>query len=221
MFIDHVIYGVTDVDEAAERLRRDYGLGSLPGGRHLGGTTNRLIPLEPPTFLELLGVGDTSKGDAAWLEATLKGRDRPIWWALGVDDIQAEADRLGMPVHAATMQFQEGGESSFRVVGMPLYPLPFFIRYGTDWPERRVQWAERLRRAKHDVEPGTFTFVEVGGVESQLHDWIGSTELPMRVVDGYPGIRSVGIEIDGKEIVLGSTDPSRDTSPTPHAGAPA
>src|SRR3990170_2594576 len=51
MFIDHVIYGVVDVDATAERLRREHGLGSLPGGRHLGGTTNRLVPLEPPTFL--------------------------------------------------------------------------------------------------------------------------------------------------------------------------
>ena len=36
-FIDHVIYGVQNVDVAAKRLRREFGLGSVPGGLHLGG----------------------------------------------------------------------------------------------------------------------------------------------------------------------------------------
>jgi hypothetical protein len=193
---------VVDVDQAADRLRRDHGLGSLPGGIHLGGTTNRLVPLEPPTFLELLGVGDTSLADGSWLARALNGHDRPLWWALGVDDIQEPAGRLGMPVGAASMQFQEGGESSFRVVGMPLYPLPFFIQYGLDWDARRRLWGERLRRAEHDVAPGRITFVEVGGVASQLHDWIGSADLPVRVVDGYPGIRAAGIATEGGEIVI-------------------
>lgn len=202
MFIDHVIYGVVDVDEAADRLRREYGLGSLPGGIHLGGTTNRLVPLAPPTFLELLGIGDTALADGSWLARALNGRDRPLWWAIGVDDIQEPARRLGMPVGAATMEFQEGGQSSFRVVGMPLYPLPFFIQYGQDWEERRRVWGERLVRAEHDVAPGEITFVEVGAVASQLHDWIGSPDLPVRVLDGYPGIRAVGIATENGEIVI-------------------
>src|SRR4051812_50062206 len=83
-FIDHVIYGVVDVDAAAERLRTEHGLGSVPGGVHLGGTRNRVVPLGPECFLELLGIDDTAKDDGAWLEATLQGRDRILWWGIGV-----------------------------------------------------------------------------------------------------------------------------------------
>jgi hypothetical protein len=34
--IDHVVYAVRDLDDAAERFRRDHGLDSTPGGRHPG-----------------------------------------------------------------------------------------------------------------------------------------------------------------------------------------
>jgi hypothetical protein len=52
-----------DIDAAAERLRREHGLGPLPGGRLQGGVTNRIVPLEPPVFLELLGVTDPAQPD--------------------------------------------------------------------------------------------------------------------------------------------------------------
>ena len=59
-WIDHVIYGAVDADAACDRLRDEFGLGSVPGSEHLGGTTNRIVPLGPQCFLEILGIGDTS-----------------------------------------------------------------------------------------------------------------------------------------------------------------
>ena len=72
-FIDHVIYGVVDADAACERLRAEFGLGSVAGSEHMGGTTNRIVPLGPECFLEILGIGDTSKSDGAWLHADAAG----------------------------------------------------------------------------------------------------------------------------------------------------
>jgi hypothetical protein len=100
LFIDHVIYGVVDIDAACERLRSKYGLGWVPGSQHLGGTSNRFVPLGPECFLELLGVDDTSKDDGAWLDSTLRGQDRILWWCLGVDDIDDAAERRGRPIQA-------------------------------------------------------------------------------------------------------------------------
>jgi hypothetical protein len=56
--IDHVVYAVRDLDAAAERFRRAYGLGSVAGGRHAGwGTGNRIVPLGDQ-YVELISVVD-------------------------------------------------------------------------------------------------------------------------------------------------------------------
>ncbi len=99
--IDHVIYGVVDIDAASERLREEHGLGSVAGIPHLGGTSSRIVPLGPECFLELLGIEDTSKDDGAWLEATLRGQDRVLWWCLGVSDLDDTAARRGLPGRGA------------------------------------------------------------------------------------------------------------------------
>lgn len=203
LYIDHVIYGVVDVDAAAERLRREHGLGSVPGGIHLAGTTNRLVPLAPPTFLELLGVGDPTLSDGAWLSETLAGRDRMLWWVLGVDDLDEAARRRGQPIQSGMMEMSDGSPSTFRTAGTPRYPLPFFISFGTD-PEARMQrWQTRYDEADHDCEPGAFAFVEVGDTPELLDAWLGDHELPVRhVLTRTPGIHTVGIETAKGEVVI-------------------
>ena len=203
MYIDHVIYGVLDVNAAAERLRREHGLGSVPGGIHLGGTTNRVVPLAPPTFLELLGVGDPTLGDGAWLSETLAGRDRLLWWALGVDDLDETARRRGLPVQSGMMDMADGSQRAFRTAGMSRYPLPFFISFEIE-PEARMRLSQaRYREAGHDCEPGAFTFVEVGDAPEFLDAWLGDHGLPLRHgPDTGPGIHSVGIQTARGEVVI-------------------
>ncbi len=44
--IDHIVWGVDDLDRAAAEVQERYGLASVPGGRHPGwGTANRIVPL--------------------------------------------------------------------------------------------------------------------------------------------------------------------------------
>jgi glyoxalase-like protein len=203
MYIDHVIYGVMDVDAAAERLRREHGLGSVPGGIHLGGTTDRIVPLAPPTFLELLGVGDPALADGAWLSQTLAGRDRPIWWAIGVDDLAETARRRGLPLQAGTMEMPDGSRPTFRTAGMPRYPLPFFIASDGDPGARMRHWEARYREAGHECEPGAFTFVEVGDTPELLDAWLGDHGLPVRHAPAMrAGVHAVGIQTARGEVVI-------------------
>ena len=202
-YIDHVIYGAVDIDATAMRLRDDYGLGCIPGGNHLGGTTNLLIPLEPPTFLELIGIGDTSLADGAWLEQTLAGKDRVLWWVLGVSDLDETARRRGLPIQVGTMAMASGITTTFRTAGMPRYPLPFFVDYsGT--PAARIElWKARVADAHHGCAPGTFSFVEVREPADYLDAWLGDHELPLsHTATPGRGIASVGIATDDGDIVL-------------------
>ena len=202
LYIDHVIYGVVDIDVAAARLRDEHGLNAIPGGLHLGGTTNMFVPLKPPLFLELLGVGDTTKPDGAWLAQTLNGRDRPIWWALGVADLDDTAARRGLPIQAGEGQAADGTRIAFRSAGMPRFPLPFFLEHPGDPAQHLATWTQRLAQAGHAATPGGYTFVEVGEPEQMLDAWLGDHGLPVRHAGGPIGIRAVGIETDRGEVVL-------------------
>ena len=63
--MDHVIYAVDDLDEAAAGLFDREGLGSVPGGRHEGwGTANRIVPLGD-TYLELIAVVDVDEAEGS------------------------------------------------------------------------------------------------------------------------------------------------------------
>lgn len=200
-FIDHVIYGVVDIDAACQRLRDEHGLGWVPGGDHLGGTVDRFVPLRSGGFLELLGVDDTSKDDGAWLDATLQGQDRVLWWCLGVNDLDDTAARRGLPVQVG----QTNGEDAmtFRTAGMPRYPLPFFMETRSGEAQQKTR-DERYVNAGHTCEPIDFTFVEVGDHEPLLDAWLGPNhDLPIRYAPGTgPGIRACGISTTTGEITL-------------------
>ena len=202
LYIDHVIYGVVDIDAAAAYLREEHGLGAVPGALHHGGTTNMFVPLRPPLFLELLGVGDTTLADGAWLEQTLGGRDRPLWWALAVDDLDETASRRGLQVQGGEGELADGTHISFRSAGMPRYPLPFFMGHDADFATRVAVWERRAEEAAHDCAPGGFTFVEVGEPPEVLEAWLGDHDLPVRHVGGPMGLSGVGIETDRGEVVL-------------------
>lgn len=202
-WIDHVIYGVMDADAACDRLRREFGLGSVAGSQHLGGTTNRIVPLGPQCFLEILGVGDTSLSDGAWLNATLQGQDRVLWWCLGVSDLDATAESRGLPIRSGKAR-DETDKIVFRSAGMPQYPLPFFLQLMGDPEDRARINAERYEAAAHDGAPTHYTFVEVGDFAPVLEGWLGDDHgLPVRYEPGTgPGIHACGIATAGGEIIL-------------------
>jgi hypothetical protein len=73
LYIDHVIIAVEDLERAANEARAALGWGTLPGGRHPGGTSNTAIPLGGEQYLEFLTVdeatGQTTVDIATRLEA--------------------------------------------------------------------------------------------------------------------------------------------------------
>ena len=202
-FIDHVIYGAVDADAACERLRAEFGLGSVAGSEHLGGTTNRIVPLGPQCFLEILGIGDTSKSDGAWLHATLQGHDRVLWWCLGVNDLDATAEQRGLPIRTGQARNAED-KIVFRSAGMPQFPLPFFLQFVGDTAVREEVQAERYEAAGHTCAPSGYTYVEVGDFAPVLEGWLGPDHgLPVRYEPGTgAGIHACGIQTADGEIVI-------------------
>jgi Glyoxalase-like domain len=205
MRIDHVVYGVQDLEVTAARMKEEFGLGSVLGGRHPGwGTGNRIIPLGP-SYIELLAVFDRPEAQRSdlgrsLLEAVAEG-DRFLAWCVSTDDVEDLAMRLELPVAAGTRERPDGTTLQWRSAGLERAlaepSLPFFITWDIpdDLHPGRAQ-------ANHIVRPTGIAKLEVGGDAIRLNEWLGDSVLPVEAVGGPPGVLAVTVAAQLGEIVL-------------------
>lgn len=203
--IDHVVYAVRDLDEAAERFRRELGLDSTPGGRHPGwGTANRIVPLGED-YLELISVVDRDRAAGTAFGRSILERSAAGdgWFAvcIAADDLEAVARRLDLEVSGGSRDRPDGGVVRWRSAGLE-YPgrepwMPFFIAWDV-LPELHPGRA----RAGHGVKARGIASVEVGGDGAALDAWLGGEELPIRLTGGPEGIHSVALATDEGELVI-------------------
>lgn len=92
-FLDHVVVGVHDLEQATADWRA-LGLIATDGGSHpKQGTRNAIVRFPDRSFLELIGVEDREKvraSSSAFLQLLEHHPDGAISWALRTDDV-AEA----------------------------------------------------------------------------------------------------------------------------------
>lgn len=208
---DHLLLAVTDLEAAGERLFAEHGLASLPGGRHDGhGTANRIVPLGPG-YLELISVVDPDEAASSpvgrWIARGLEAGGGLWGLNLRTADADAVASRLGLEVLELVRRKPDGRRIRFRLVGLAGATgdeqLPFFSEHravGPDHPGRQ--------QVPHRVRPQGIAWIEMGGDESRLREWIGPeiAGLDLRLTGGDPGIRRAGLATEAGEIVL-SRDP--------------
>jgi hypothetical protein len=186
MRIDHVIYAASDLDAAVARLESEFGLQARSGGRHEGlGTHNRIVPLGSG-YLELLAVADPEEAAASEFGRGLMARlaqagDGLLGWVVAVEDVDPVARRLGTTITT----IRRAGLSA-RLTGlaeaMREPTLPFFISRDPGVPDPGI-----------DGDAGGIRWIEVAGDAARLEHWLDSTAMPVRVVDGQPSVRAVGI----------------------------
>jgi catechol 2,3-dioxygenase-like lactoylglutathione lyase family enzyme len=203
--LDHVVYAVPDLDEAAIRFRESFGLDSTEGGRHeRWGTANRIVPLGDQ-YLELVAAVDAriaaqTPFGMGVLERAAGGGG---WFTIAAvaDDLDAVASRLGIEVDSGSRTRPDGKTVRWRMAALDdprREPwMPFFLIWdvgGNLHPGRA--------RAGHGVRANGIAWVEVGGDSERLHAWLGGDELPIRVGEGEPGIHRVAISIADGELVI-------------------
>lgn len=203
--LDHVGYAVRDLDEAAVRFREELGLDSVEGGRHVGlGTANRIVPLGR-NYIELIGVVDRGEAESngfgrSVIERTTE-RDGWLLIVASSDDVDAEAVRRGLEVQAGARARPDGSEVRWRMAGIDdprREPwMPFFITW--DIPDELYPGRQR---AGHGVKAQGLGWVEVAGDGDRLREWLDGQDLPIRVVEGPPGIRRVAVATSAGELVI-------------------
>jgi hypothetical protein len=185
--IDHVIYAAADLDAAAARVQDGLGVAAVPGGRHEGlGTHNRIVPLGGG-YLELLAVADRAEAERSPLGAAVIARiartgDGLMGWAVAVDAVEPVAERLGVAVSTIARAGLSARLAGVAEAMRDPY-LPFFIA-------RDAGVADPAGGAGAD---GGIAWLEVAGDAERLRAWLDGAALPVRVVDGPPGVRAMGV----------------------------
>jgi hypothetical protein len=182
--IDHVIWAAGDLDSAADRLAHEHGLPDGGGGRHVGiGTHNRVFPLGGG-YLEVIAVADREEAAASAIgRAVAAAPDGLFGWAVAVDDVPAEAQRLGLEVTSI-----ERGGLTARLTGvaeaMAEPWLPFFIQRDPGIEDPGAAGSA-----------GGIAWIELAADPERLHAWLGGGEaLSLRYTAGEPaGVRAVGL----------------------------
>jgi hypothetical protein len=88
--IDHVVYGVADLEAASEELAERLGVRPAPGGRHVGrGTHNALLGLDDGAYLEVIAA-DPEQVQTGPLAFALDRLTLPrlVGWACRTTDLE-------------------------------------------------------------------------------------------------------------------------------------
>jgi hypothetical protein len=204
---DHVIVAVQDLDLSAERFHAQYGLASLAGGHHVGlGTGNRIIPLGS-AYVELMAVVDHEEAKssplAQWVTALTEAGDQLAAVCLRTDDIEGAAERLDTQPLAMERARPDGEILTWRLAGLADTledpSLPFFIQW--DVP---ISELPGNSEAPHLIEPLGIDWVEIAQDPQTIHQRTGTDHLNIRIADGEPGLRAIGIATsDGAVVVTG------------------
>jgi hypothetical protein len=202
--VDHIVIAVRDLDDATAQFEDRYGLTTIEGGRHPGwGTANRLVPLGL-AYLELVTVVDKTEALSSdfgrWVSAMLEGGSR-FGWAVRTDDLNRKASRLDLEVGEGSRRSAAGEMLHWRIAGVAQAArdssLPFFIEWGagTPLPGRAT--------IVHRAGPVALGELTINGNEQRVHEWLGTTSLPVRVTPGTTqGVASFSVLTSTNTIVV-------------------
>jgi hypothetical protein len=200
--IDHVIYCVRDLDQAAGWFLRKHGLRSVAGGRHAGlGTANRIIPLGD-NYIELLTVIDRraarSNPFGIWATVAIDERSMlPVGLCMRTEDLQSVAKRLNLTPTAMSRPTPDGVELRWQSAGLELTltrDRPFFIQWDIDMADHPGRSLEGQ---------GPIESVVLSGRVDELRGWLDAVDGPVSIVEGPPGITGLTIAHPSGVIELG------------------
>jgi hypothetical protein len=207
--LDHVIYGTSDLDVAADRFRTQFGLTALEEvGQHPGGTANRCIAVGGTQYIELL----TQQGDGAigdWVRRRIANGDRWLMWAVTADNLDFESARLGLEISEGRVTRENGTVGTWRSAGsthrdVTRGRLPFWVCYDDPDQTRPEVWARRLAETAHARQVQGMAWLEVGSAPQELEHWLGSNAaVPVRALNsGRSGLLRVAVATPEREVVI-------------------
>lgn len=166
--VDHIVYGVRDLDTGVAALERRLGVRAAGGGKHVGrGTHNALLGLGGRSYLEIIAP-DPEQGPPEALPFGLDSLVRPrlAGWAIAVgslDETVARARAAGYDpgrVRDMARVRPDGVVLRWRLTADPPASPGFLVPFLIDWldsphpSESAPQGVRLVRLAAEHPEPG-------------------------------------------------------------------
>lgn len=175
-YVDHVIFGVDNLDAAAGDYAEKLRFAVSPGGTHPGaGTYNRLIVLDPE-YVELIArLPGATPGALNPVAPMFSRAPGPLGFALASDDVEADVAAMrgrGVPVgdpREGRLEGTHGAQRGWRVaridedaaLGIDSWRLPFIIQHDSAGHERLRRLAAPDKLAPHPSGARTLDHVTV------------------------------------------------------------
>jgi hypothetical protein len=223
MHINHVALAVPDLFGGCTAFTKETGLATFEAGWYPSwGAGLRMAPLGNSTFLEVAGLVDPRAHERSpiakqVLEATNYGAFL-IGFCIRVDtvaELEAIAERLDSEIFdsgvarmpdgsydRAPLMHVNGGEADTLLRSPDTawcwqQGLPNFFFMGQE-----EHYGDRA--APHKAKPEGIAWLEVGGEEARMREWLGpdGDDLPLRFNGKEPGLHAVGIASADGEIVV-------------------
>lgn len=178
--LDHLLLGVSDLDQGIAWVENKTGVKAVVGGTHPGaGTRNALVSLGRKQYLEIIAPDPAQTNYNFQIDIRTLKEPRLITWAAATNDIEALAKSLlksGMEIfgpRAGSRARPDGKILKWKTLGVknqwgqpPVEPIPFFI-----------QWAADSLHPSQDSPKGC----ELQSFEIQHPDPSGVTELQKKL----------------------------------------
>lgn len=210
--VDHFLLAARNMFDCTERLREQTGLDSYDGGWFpREGLAQKLVPLGNDQYIEIEGVVDLDVLEdpdgpleaGRWVvDAVAEGDALAGWWVL-TDDLDGVCERLGIEVFTVSKTLADGqvrsGQGAPPSLDALSQGLPMF------WTVNDMEAHAGRVTVDHRDEPQGIAWMEVGGDEQVMRDWLGpeADQLPLRYVGGSPGLKAVALNLESAgEIVL-------------------
>lgn len=202
--LSQVIYGVHDLDVATKQLE-SRGLTVVDGGHHPGlGTANRIIPLGDAYF-EILGIVDKQEAlrnpFGLALSQQIQDGNRLVRWSLRTDSIDEIAGERNLTPESRSRRRPDGILLTWQAAGLSLSLaegwLPFFMQW-----DNPTHYPGSIS-VQHAARPQGIAWLEIAaGDPLRLQQWLGTAQVPLRMVTSTPGVHRVGLITPEGTLVL-------------------
>jgi hypothetical protein len=182
--VDHLVYGVPELDVGVQEIEGLLGVRPVPGGRHPDyGTHNALLSLGPATYLEIIAPDPELPRPERGRPFGLDALDRPrlLTWVLrseAIEELAGKAARAGVPlgpIQSGSREKPDGTLLSWKLTDPYALPLggaiPFLIAWGnTPHPAAAAPLAGELigLRLEHPEPDSARRVLGVLGVEMDV-----------------------------------------------------
>ena len=201
IWLDHVVRIVPEFAATERRFRHQYGLEAARWEEFPdSGVASRLFAIGS-VGIELMGVRDAAKAAehpfGRLVLGAIAGGDRWLAVAIGTDELDVHARRLGMRAITVPSVSSAGVRSRFRLLGDPFSnapSFPFFI----EWPPGAEPWP-REQAALNSSFIG-IKRVEATGDATAVAEHLGGQFDFISVVQGVPRIQAVVLDAKDEEV---------------------